>query len=111
MGRVIALGTEAYARSPGGPVVQQWVARRPATLSSPPRPWPQPFQGSGRGLPEPQGSLARSATLGFEAQSLWDFHSAKRVACKTVVGDGGSVKMPPQTHVLHKKTRALPCAG
>ena len=32
----------------------------------------QPFQGCGCEVPQTQGSLASSATLGFEAESLWD---------------------------------------
>src|SRR5262245_34178200 len=32
----------------------------------------QPFQGCGRSTPQSQGSLASSATLGFEAESLRD---------------------------------------
>src|SRR5262245_18606570 len=38
----------------------------------------QPFQGSGRWMPQTQGSLASSATLGFEAESRWDSRAAKR---------------------------------
>src|SRR5262245_7089145 len=34
--------------------------------------WAQPFQGCGSSTPQSQGSLASSATLGFEAESRWD---------------------------------------
>jgi ribosomal protein L11 methyltransferase len=51
----------------------------------------QPFQGCGTRGSDPQGSLARSATLGFEAESLRDSKSAFPGSAFLDIGTGSGI--------------------